>query len=144
MKLLMILSIMFYSSFHPIFLIMLLILITLIISFMLIFLLKNSWLSLILIIIILGGMLMLFMYIASLTPNELLVKNKILYTIPPLIFMNVPNIMKLNSSMSPNMLINMFDFITNLNCIMTLTYLLLTLLSVMFIIKNINAPIRSL
>nr|QKN99280.1 NADH dehydrogenase subunit 6 [Dermacentor reticulatus]UZG91622.1 NADH dehydrogenase subunit 6 [Dermacentor reticulatus]UZG91687.1 NADH dehydrogenase subunit 6 [Dermacentor reticulatus]UZG91713.1 NADH dehydrogenase subunit 6 [Dermacentor reticulatus]UZG91726.1 NADH dehydrogenase subunit 6 [Dermacentor reticulatus] len=141
MKLLILLSILCMSMSHPIMMLMSLILLTLFLSMSFYFLFQFSLVSLLMILIILGGMLIIFMYMISLCPNKKIFINikmiifSILMTIPiyfpfHMMSFNIINIEKIYSINFTNMLILMMLFL---------------IMSLMIISKNlnwINCPIK--
>nr|WLD06627.1 NADH dehydrogenase subunit 6 [Dermacentor reticulatus] len=141
MKLLILLSILCMSMSHPIMMLMSLILLTLFLSMSFYFLFQFSLVSLLMILIILGGMLIIFMYMISLCPNKKIFINikmiifSIIMTIPiyfpfHMMSFNIINIEKIYSINFTNMLILMMLFL---------------IMSLMIISKNlnwINCPIK--
>nr|UZG91583.1 NADH dehydrogenase subunit 6 [Dermacentor reticulatus] len=141
MKLLILLSILCMSMSHPIMMLMSLILLTLFLSMSFYFLFQFSLVSLLMILIILGGMLIIFMYMISLCPNKKIFIDikmiifSILMTIPiyfpfHMMSFNIINIEKIYSINFTNMLILMMIFL---------------IMSLMIISKNlnwINCPIK--
>nr|YP_010571317.1 NADH dehydrogenase subunit 6 [Dermacentor reticulatus]UZG91453.1 NADH dehydrogenase subunit 6 [Dermacentor reticulatus]UZG91466.1 NADH dehydrogenase subunit 6 [Dermacentor reticulatus]UZG91479.1 NADH dehydrogenase subunit 6 [Dermacentor reticulatus]UZG91492.1 NADH dehydrogenase subunit 6 [Dermacentor reticulatus]UZG91505.1 NADH dehydrogenase subunit 6 [Dermacentor reticulatus] len=141
MKLLILLSILCMSMSHPIMMLMSLILLTLFLSMSFYFLFQFSLVSLLMILIILGGMLIIFMYMISLCPNKKIFIDikmiifSILMTIPiyfpfHMMSFNIINIEKIYSINFTNMLILMMLFL---------------IMSLMIISKNlnwINCPIK--
>nr|WRY71105.1 NADH dehydrogenase subunit 6 [Dermacentor reticulatus] len=141
MKLLILLSILCMSMSHPIMMLMSLILLTMFLSMSFYFLFQFSLVSLLMILIILGGMLIIFMYMISLCPNKKIFINikmiifSILMTIPiyfpfHMMSFNIINIEKIYSINFTNMLILMMLFL---------------IMSLMIISKNlnwINCPIK--
>nr|QHQ98493.1 NADH dehydrogenase subunit 6 [Microdiplogynium sp. XFX] len=143
MKLMMILSIMFYSTQHPIIMLVILIILTLIMSLYMSLILKTTWIPLIIILVMLGGMLILFMYIASLSPNEIFLKNKAFFIIPPIMLMPLQNSNFITHQFNMNIWYKLFDSISMMTTILTLLYLLLSLIVIMNILKVVKAPVRS-
>nr|YP_009652706.1 NADH dehydrogenase subunit 6 [Dermacentor everestianus]QCF46403.1 NADH dehydrogenase subunit 6 [Dermacentor everestianus] len=141
MKLIVMMSILCMSMSNPISMLISLILLTLFLSMSFYFLFQFSLISLLMILIILGGMLIIFMYMISLCPNnKFMINNKmimfaIFVTIPiffPLYMMNfeIVNINKIYLMNFMNMLIMMMIFL---------------IISLIVISKNlnfINCPIK--
>nr|YP_010231350.1 NADH dehydrogenase subunit 6 [Dermacentor auratus]QSV37419.1 NADH dehydrogenase subunit 6 [Dermacentor auratus] len=141
MKFILCLSILLLSMFHPISMLISLILFTLFLSIMFYFLFQCSLISLMMILIILGGMLIIFMYMISLCPNKKIQVNikttlfMIMASLPisiPIFFMNLEilHITKIYSINFINMLILMMMYL---------------IISLMIISKNlnwINCPIK--
>nr|YP_010274836.1 NADH dehydrogenase subunit 6 [Celaenorrhinus aspersus]UJV31526.1 NADH dehydrogenase subunit 6 [Celaenorrhinus aspersus] len=127
------------------------------------------WFSYILFLTFLGGLLVLFIYVASIASNEMFIfsiKNKIfmflMFTIIPImsiIFMNNLNWMNLSiNSHEMNNFFNFMLFFNNENCInlsklynkqtyflmiMMIIYLLITLIAVVKITNIFYGPLRS-
>nr|YP_011021921.1 NADH dehydrogenase subunit 6 [Argas vulgaris]WQM44088.1 NADH dehydrogenase subunit 6 [Argas vulgaris] len=140
MKLPMITSIFFFMSLHPLTMLMTLIFMTLNIIYIVYMTTKTSWLPMILILLILGGMLVLFIYITSITPNKKFYYKKwgLIFLIFPLLIntkMTFLNFSKLN--------ILLFNIDKNSYLLIFITvYLLLTLIAVMQLINSSIAPVR--
>nr|AIZ58489.1 NADH dehydrogenase subunit 6 [Argas walkerae] len=140
MKIPMIISIMFYMSLHPLTMLMTLIIFTLNIIIMVYQMLNTTWFSMILILLILGGMLVLFIYVASVVPNM-----KFLYKKWMLLFLLTPFLF--SSKFYPlsyfNSNISMFNIDKNSFLLIFITiYLLITLIAVMKLINSSIAPLR--
>nr|YP_009480290.1 NADH dehydrogenase subunit 6 [Argas walkerae]AIZ58502.1 NADH dehydrogenase subunit 6 [Argas walkerae] len=140
MKIPMIISIMFYMSLHPLTMLMTLIIFTLNIIIMMYQMLNTTWFSMILILLILGGMLVLFIYVASVVPNM-----KFLYKKWMLLFLLTPFLF--SSKFYPltyfNSNISMFNIDKNSFLLIFITiYLLITLIAVMKLINSSIAPLR--
>nr|QHQ98557.1 NADH dehydrogenase subunit 6 [Parasitus wangdunqingi] len=142
MKMLLIMGILFCSNSHPISLIVLLIMSTLMASLFISNFLKSSWLSMIFILVMLGGMLILFIYIASLASNEPFTKNKIVYMAPFMLFLPVSKLSYF-SNFNENQLFSLFNSNSSFNNYVAIIYLLLTLLVVVEIISCYKSPLRS-
>ncbi|NP_150611.1 NADH dehydrogenase subunit 6 (mitochondrion) [Limulus polyphemus] len=139
-------SVLFLISYHPIMMIMNLILTTILVSLMTTLLMKTSWFSYTLFLIMLGGMLVVFIYIASLAPNE---SFKMLTKIPLLIILSMPLLfttISFKTSIYPEMYkISISKIFSNLPMLTTLflvTFLLITLIAVVKITKISQGPIR--
>nr|AFY64351.1 NADH dehydrogenase subunit 6 [Limulus polyphemus] len=139
-------SVLFLISYHPIMMIMNLILSTILVSLMTTLLMKTSWFSYTLFLIMLGGMLVVFIYIASLAPNE---SFKMLTKIPFLIIPSMPLLfttISFKTSIFPEMYkISISKIFSNLPMMTTLflvTFLLITLIAVVKITKISQGPIR--
>nr|YP_010596845.1 NADH dehydrogenase subunit 6 [Cycetogamasus diviortus]WAK85131.1 NADH dehydrogenase subunit 6 [Cycetogamasus diviortus] len=142
MKVLMMLSLLFCANSHPVALILILIMTSIFSSLLISTLLKSSWLSLIFILIMLGGMLILFIYIASLASNEPFLKSKMIYFIPFVIIL--PPYKGLNKfNFSDTQLFMLFSTNNSFNNCGAILYLLLSLLVVIEIISCYKSPLRS-
>jgi len=64
----------FTQLIHPIAILLAVLTTTTLIVILLIFLLSTSWLSYVLFLVILGGLLILFIYVVSVTPNNIIIK----------------------------------------------------------------------
>nr|AMX74130.1 NADH dehydrogenase subunit 6 [Navis striatus] len=141
MKFMVLISLFFLLSTHPLTMIFLLVIITFLTAFMMYLTMKSTWFSLILILLILGGMLVLFIYITSLTPNQKFTLNKkniFLLLLPMLMQMN--NKMQLTFSKENIYMYNMNN--NSLLLIFITTYLLITLIAIMKLINSTKGPLR--
>lgn len=87
-------SIIFLLASHPLILIGQVVITTIIIAWSLAQILRNSWIRFILILICLGGLLIIFVYLSSLVPNEILkIKPRIIF-FPLIIILLNPIILK--------------------------------------------------
>nr|AIZ58450.1 NADH dehydrogenase subunit 6 [Argas persicus]UNO54388.1 NADH dehydrogenase subunit 6 [Argas persicus] len=140
MKISMIISILFFMSLHPLTMLMMLICFTLNIIFIIYKMLNTTWFSMILILLILGGMLVLFIYITSIVPNKKFIYKKWLaiFFILPLFFPT-----KIFTLAFHNSKISMFNVDKNSLLLIFITiYLLITLIAVMKLINSSIAPLR--
>nr|AHF21623.1 NADH dehydrogenase subunit 6 [Argas sp. SpringbokSA-QMS95171] len=140
MKISMLISIFFFMSLHPLTMLIMLILMTLNIVSIVYLTSKTAWTPMILILLILGGMLVLFIYITSVTPNKKFTfkKQSILMVIPSLMLST--NMIYLTFSKTNILLFNM-DKNSFLLIFITI-YLLTTLIAIMKLINSSTAPIR--
>nr|YP_010535412.1 NADH dehydrogenase subunit 6 [Argas ricei]UYB77986.1 NADH dehydrogenase subunit 6 [Argas sp. San Antonio ARK-2022a]UYB77999.1 NADH dehydrogenase subunit 6 [Argas ricei] len=142
MKISMIISIMFFMSLHPLTMLMTLIFFTFNIIFIMYLMLNSTWFPMILILLILGGMLVLFIYVVSVVPNKKFIYKKwmaILFILP---FVLSPKFFILNYN---NSSISMFNIDKNSFLLIFITiYLLITLIAVMKLINSSIAPLRLL
>nr|AHF21597.1 NADH dehydrogenase subunit 6 [Allothyrus sp. LamingtonNP-QMS95173] len=142
MKLLFMISSLFLISSHPLMMIIMIILMTLYISSLMFMISKFSWMSFILILVMLGGMLILFIYIASLASNELFNLNNKMIPLILMMMMIIPwNFY--NKIITPMNLNNFFFSYSSLNIFMIIMYLLLSLIIIINIIKSSKSPLRS-
>lgn len=136
-----ILIISFFLFNHPITILILIISTTIIISILRIKFLKMIWLSLILILLILGGILILFLYLISLIPNKKIIfKKKILLLLAFGLIINFNTSNQVNLSI--NTIINLFFPPSIRWLLFIIIYLLLTLIVVIIIIESSKAPIK--
>nr|UYB78714.1 NADH dehydrogenase subunit 6 [Ornithodoros turicata]UYB78740.1 NADH dehydrogenase subunit 6 [Ornithodoros turicata] len=143
MKFMMIMPLMFMSSTHPISMVMIMILTTIYMSIMMYKFMKFSWFILIITLLILGGLLVIFLYITSLTPNKKFTFNK------KWLFISLPLLLVLKINNFPMVSMNKMqiqEILTEKPLMMLLfmmIYLLISLISIMMIIKSIMAPLKS-
>nr|ASY98493.1 NADH dehydrogenase subunit 6 [Idolomantis diabolica] len=155
------LSIMFLFLNHPLSMGLILLLQTIMMCLISGFMSPSFWFSYILLLIYLGGMLVLFMYITSLAPNEMFFySNKtlsILLAFPLIIlfmyynklnhpmnlYENLENITSLNL-INNNFLLKMYNYPTNMITITIATYLFLTLIAVVKITYMNKGPLRQM
>nr|YP_010535607.1 NADH dehydrogenase subunit 6 [Alectorobius mimon]UYB78454.1 NADH dehydrogenase subunit 6 [Alectorobius mimon]UYB78467.1 NADH dehydrogenase subunit 6 [Alectorobius mimon] len=131
----------FMASTHPISMIMIMILITLMLNMYMYMYMKYSWFIFIITLLILGGLLVIFLYITSLTPNKKFNFNKkILFITPLILFFKTKLILNPNHHSQINI---MFTPESMMMLILTLIYLILTLITIMYMIKSAMAPIKS-
>nr|YP_009527968.1 NADH dehydrogenase subunit 6 [Ornithodoros sonrai]AYN50621.1 NADH dehydrogenase subunit 6 [Ornithodoros sonrai] len=142
MKLLLLLSTLFLSSLHPISMLMIMISTTIYLMLIIYMMMKHSWLSLIITLLMLGGLLVIFLYITSLTPNKkFILSNKFFMFIPLIILIdsNTP----LYTNFSNLMISSIFNIDKTPILFFMLTYLLLTLLVIMKMINSMLSPLKS-
>nr|UYL27207.1 NADH dehydrogenase subunit 6 [Alectorobius amblus] len=139
MNLIIMMIICFIFSSHPIMMIFLMILITLSLNMYMYMYMKYTWFIFMITLLILGGLLVIFLYITSLTPNKKFNLNKIFYFTIPLVFF-----MKINPNMQPNNFYMFSLFMPSSMLLLTLMliYLMLTLISIMKMIKSSMAPLK--
>nr|YP_010937304.1 NADH dehydrogenase subunit 6 [Ixodes kohlsi]WKW95300.1 NADH dehydrogenase subunit 6 [Ixodes kohlsi]WKW95313.1 NADH dehydrogenase subunit 6 [Ixodes kohlsi] len=133
-------SVTFFMFNHPMFMLMSIIVVTLLLSFSIMKYMKMMWISLILILLVLGGMLILFLYMISLIPNKKLNINKKNIFFIILIFLSL----KMNFKMDLTFLfMNSLFFQSSMNMIIfMMTYLLITLMVIMKIMISSNSPLK--
>nr|AMX74154.1 NADH dehydrogenase subunit 6 [Nuttalliella namaqua]UYB78181.1 NADH dehydrogenase subunit 6 [Nuttalliella namaqua] len=142
MNLLILIPILFMLSFHPLMMIILIILLSIIIAFMTFKMMNFSLPPFMLLLLILGGMLMIFSYFISLTSNQkFLFNKKSLFFLPLLLTMNISNLPIYHNNMKSFLLMvsKKFMFIF----ILMLLFLLITLMATTKIFKSIKSPLRS-
>nr|UXX50325.1 NADH dehydrogenase subunit 6 [Ixodes pavlovskyi]BCL01339.1 NADH dehydrogenase subunit 6 [Ixodes pavlovskyi] len=142
MKFMTFLTMIFFIFNHPMYMLMSIIFITLSMSILIYKSMKMMWIPLILILLILGGMLILFLYIISLIPNKKLYFNKKIIMILTFLLMSFPSFKMsevsfffMNSNFFPSSM-NMMTFM--------MVYLIMTLIVVMKIMISSNAPLSTL
>nr|YP_010253928.1 NADH dehydrogenase subunit 6 [Rhipicephalus linnaei]QTZ18357.1 NADH dehydrogenase subunit 6 [Rhipicephalus linnaei]UNO54428.1 NADH dehydrogenase subunit 6 [Rhipicephalus sanguineus] len=140
-KLLIFSSIICLSSSHPILMLSSLILLTLFLALTFYFIYQFSFVSMMMILIILGGMLIIFMYMISLCPNKKMSFYKklsatftlLLILIPYNTFMMKLEVININKVYSVN-------FVNMIILMMTFLIVMLTIISMN--LSWINAPIK--
>nr|AIZ58619.1 NADH dehydrogenase subunit 6 [Ornithodoros moubata]UYB78480.1 NADH dehydrogenase subunit 6 [Ornithodoros moubata] len=143
MKLLMMTSIWFIASTHPISMILILIFSTLLMNFCVYTQLKNTWFPLMVTLLILGGMLTIFLYITSLTPNKKFHINKLPILLSMMMFL-IKIKTNLFMSFHQNQIFSMFSNSLESLIIIMMIYLLMTLIAIMMMIKASMAPMKSI
>nr|AVN68163.1 NADH dehydrogenase subunit 6 [Ectoneura hanitschi] len=144
---------------HPMSMGLLLLLQTILLSMMSGLMSKSFWFSYILFLVFLGGMLILFIYMASLAPNEMFYSsNKFIIVFPIIIMLfymiwyyklqltyhNQEMFHNMLNSAMPNLLIKLYNKPTNIITIMLALYLFLTLIAVVKITNIFKGPLRSM
>nr|YP_010121541.1 NADH dehydrogenase subunit 6 [Hyalomma marginatum]QRE78550.1 NADH dehydrogenase subunit 6 [Hyalomma marginatum]QRE78563.1 NADH dehydrogenase subunit 6 [Hyalomma marginatum]QRE78576.1 NADH dehydrogenase subunit 6 [Hyalomma marginatum]QRF92781.1 NADH dehydrogenase subunit 6 [Hyalomma marginatum]QRF92792.1 NADH dehydrogenase subunit 6 [Hyalomma marginatum] len=140
MKMFLILSLICALFFHPIMMLLSLILFTLFLSIMFYNSFQFAFISLMMVLLILGGMLIIFMYMISLCPNSKMNLNIKLMITPFLLFFFVTN---LNWEKFEFTMIYKIYMMNYLNMMIIMMFFLI--MSLMIISKNlkwINAPIK--
>nr|UNO54246.1 NADH dehydrogenase subunit 6 [Dermacentor sp.] len=140
-KMIIMMSILCMSMSNPISMLISLILLTLFLSISFYFLFQFSLISLLMILIILGGMLIIFMYMISLCPNYKIIVNKkmIMFSIFTTILISFPTYM-MNFETNNVSKIYLMNF-TNM-LIMMMIYLIISLMIISKNLNWINCPIK--
>nr|UNO54116.1 NADH dehydrogenase subunit 6 [Dermacentor sinicus] len=140
-KMIIMMSILCMSMSNPISMLISLILLTLFLSISFYFLFQFSLISLLMILIILGGMLIIFMYMISLCPNYKIIVNKkmIMFSIFMTSFISFPTYM-MNFEMINISKIYLMNF-TNM-LIMMMIFLIISLMIISKNLNWINCPIK--
>ncbi|KAH7977156.1 hypothetical protein HPB51_029859 (mitochondrion) [Rhipicephalus microplus] len=140
-KIVMFLSIICASVFHPVMMLLTLILLTLFLSMVFYYSYQFSIMSMMMILIILGGMLIIFMYMVSLCPNKKMKFNKkISVTFTFLLTLISYNMYMMKLDL---VYINKIYLVNFVNMIIVMMIFLMLML--MIVAKNlnwINAPIK--
>ncbi|YP_009122937.1 NADH dehydrogenase subunit 6 (mitochondrion) [Dermacentor silvarum] len=141
MKMIIMMSILCMSMSNPISMLISLILLTLFLSISFYFLFQFSLISLLMILIILGGMLIIFMYMISLCPNYKIIVNKkmIMFSIFMTSLISFPTYM-MNFEMINISKIYFMNF-TNM-LIMMMIFLIISLMIISKNLNWINCPIK--
>nr|YP_010709613.1 NADH dehydrogenase subunit 6 [Sosibia ovata]WCS40828.1 NADH dehydrogenase subunit 6 [Sosibia ovata] len=147
----MILNMMFLIMKHPLSMGLTIIMQTTIISMMTGMMNKSFWLSYILFLMYIGGMMVLFIYMTSLIPNMMFNMSKkmiIMMIIMTFIMMILnKNYMMFNNDMimmnyKSTMLMKMYNIPINMNMVMLASYLLFTMITVFKITESNKGPLR--
>nr|YP_001936616.1 NADH dehydrogenase subunit 6 [Eremobates cf. palpisetulosus SEM-2008]ACA49844.1 NADH dehydrogenase subunit 6 [Eremobates cf. palpisetulosus SEM-2008] len=141
-KTLLILHTIFIMLTHPMSMILVIIPTTVIYAMMISKLMNTSWFSLILILILIGAMLILFLYMASLSPNELFNLPKYLPMILLLMLIPMPNGLTNNPMLNFNSY-KLFSQIQLSTTIILTIYLLVTMITAVKITNINEGPLRS-
>nr|YP_009020707.1 NADH dehydrogenase subunit 6 [Ixodes pavlovskyi]AHM02282.1 NADH dehydrogenase subunit 6 [Ixodes pavlovskyi] len=142
MKFMTFLTMIFFIFNHPMYMLMSIIFITLSMSILIYKSMKMMWIPLILILLILGGMLILFLYIMNLIPNKKLYFNKKIIMILTFLLMSFPSF-KMSEVSFLSMNSNFFSSSMNMMTFMMI-YLIMTLIVAMKIMISSNAPLSTL
>jgi len=137
----------FPQLLHPLAIVITLILLTLYISIIISVLIQFSWLAYILFLVMLGGLLVLFIYVASLAPNRKILNVSIFS--PRLLLLSYliisPHSLKDSTLTNISNIINLkklfFPIACNTTILLTL-FLLFTLIAVVLISKFRSGPLR--
>nr|QTW91647.1 NADH dehydrogenase subunit 6 [Carios vespertilionis]UNO54362.1 NADH dehydrogenase subunit 6 [Carios vespertilionis]UNO54375.1 NADH dehydrogenase subunit 6 [Carios vespertilionis] len=142
MKMIFLISILFMTSTQPIMMILILILITLNISLLIYLQMKMTWFPMLIIILMLGGMMILFLYVTSLTPNKKFIWSNKFF---PLIMLT-PFLPTIKPNFNSNNFYTISNLLNNSNTLMLtfiMLYLLITLLTITKLIHSSFAPLKS-
>nr|YP_010535698.1 NADH dehydrogenase subunit 6 [Alectorobius rudis]UYB78623.1 NADH dehydrogenase subunit 6 [Alectorobius rudis] len=139
MKFMIILPILFMSSHHPISMIIFMVITMITMNMLMYISLKHSWFIMIFILLILGGLLVVFLYITSLSPNKKFFINKKIIMLTPILMTPSIQFLKISNNHSQTHL-----FMTESMTMMTFTllFLIITLMVITSIIKTNLAPIK--
>nr|YP_009537776.1 NADH dehydrogenase subunit 6 [Ornithodoros coriaceus]AYN59508.1 NADH dehydrogenase subunit 6 [Ornithodoros coriaceus] len=140
MKLMLFISLAFISMPHPISMLIIMIMMTVYINILMYMMMKHTWFILIITLLMLGGLLVIFMYITSLTPNKKFYLKKYFFVSIPIFYM-----MKMNnlSWLSLNNTQTMKVLSSPSILIFMLIYLMITLMAIMSLIKSSLAPLKA-
>nr|YP_009364252.1 NADH dehydrogenase subunit 6 [Anaulaciulus koreanus]ARF02895.1 NADH dehydrogenase subunit 6 [Anaulaciulus koreanus] len=143
-------STLFLQSLHPIAMLMIILFTTMLVVISIVFSLQTSWLSYILFMVMLGGLLILFIYITTLTPNSKMIMinyySILLFFL--LIFSQKANSMKDNnmnySSIDLLSIMKMFHPSLLLMTIAISIYLLISLFVIVYITQYNKGALRNM
>nr|YP_010324935.1 NADH dehydrogenase subunit 6 [Haemaphysalis qinghaiensis]UNO54064.1 NADH dehydrogenase subunit 6 [Haemaphysalis qinghaiensis] len=134
-------SMLFLMMTHPIMMLMSVMMLTLYMSMIFYYISQFSMISLIMILLILGGMLIIFMYMVSLTPNNKISFNykMIFVTTMTLLLINI----EIQNKTLENFIFNKIYFYNFMNLIMLMMmYLILSLTVVMKLTNSNMSPMK--
>jgi len=137
----------FIGFSHPLILVATLILQTAPIFFIMYYSNDNLWNAFMLFLIFLGGLLIIFVYLAALVPNDILLRQKkiiILFSLAMLRVYPSIHILAYKIQFNRNILISNFrwNFLQRI-ILFILIYLLISLISVIFLCDKIKTPIKA-
>nr|AXS65678.1 NADH dehydrogenase subunit 6 [Cucujoidea sp. 40 KM-2017] len=112
----------------------------------------NFWFSYILLLIMIGGILIIFMYMTSIASNEKFKFNPFYLLVMPIMMIGMEtklnfntNLIKFNENLNINITLSkFFNFPSNLIIIMIIIYLLITMIAVIKICKINKGPLRQM
>nr|YP_011010456.1 NADH dehydrogenase subunit 6 [Xenobates argentatus]WPW47084.1 NADH dehydrogenase subunit 6 [Xenobates argentatus] len=139
---------------HPLSMGFIIIIQTILLSMMINMMMKYSWYSYILILTMLGGMLILFMYMASIASNEIMKFSPKIMILTIITFMvtmvivknefmmmNYQNLMIMENQQNMS-LMKLFNNKSSMLTIIMAMYLLMTMIYVIFMINTFEGPMR--
>nr|YP_010535464.1 NADH dehydrogenase subunit 6 [Ixodes scapularis]UER94084.1 NADH dehydrogenase subunit 6 [Ixodes scapularis]UYB78142.1 NADH dehydrogenase subunit 6 [Ixodes scapularis]UYB78155.1 NADH dehydrogenase subunit 6 [Ixodes scapularis] len=141
MKFMTLMTTIFFIFNHPMYMLMSIIMVTLSMSILIYKSMKMMWIPLILILLILGGMFILFLYIISLIPNKKLTFNKKIMMLMIFLLISFP-LFKMSEISFLFMNSNFFHSSMNMMMFMMI-YLIITLIVVMKLMTSSNAPLST-
>nr|YP_010270184.1 NADH dehydrogenase subunit 6 [Potamometra tibetensis]UJY96962.1 NADH dehydrogenase subunit 6 [Potamometra tibetensis] len=139
---------------HPLSMGFSIIMLTMLTAIMMNMMIKYSWYSYILVLVMLGGMLVLFMYMASIASNEIMkFSMKILLLMMAMFIMSnllinfemetmTPSNMHFIENQNNMSMMKLFNSKTSIITILLATYLLITMIYVIFITNMFEGPMR--
>nr|YP_010693865.1 NADH dehydrogenase subunit 6 [Haemaphysalis bispinosa]WCD42305.1 NADH dehydrogenase subunit 6 [Haemaphysalis bispinosa] len=140
-SMIMIMSIFFMMMIHPIMMLMSIMLLTLYMALMFYFFCQFSLVSLIMTLLILGGMLIIFMYMVSLSPNNKISLNWMMFSSLPFFFIFMK--WELNMENVKNEILNKMYFSGFMNLVMLMMiYLIITLFIVLKLTNSNMTPMK--
>uniref|UniRef100_UPI0030FEF04E NADH dehydrogenase subunit 6 n=1 Tax=Amblyomma nitidum TaxID=1325864 RepID=UPI0030FEF04E len=134
-------SVLFITMNHPMTMLLSVILLTLFISMVFYFNSCNAFFSLIMILLILGGMLIIFMYMVSLCPNKKMNFN--IKTCLMILFITPLSFPLISLKFFNEELIKIFFFPQIMMMLLMMIYLIITLMVVMKMLNWISSPLKS-
>nr|YP_010872977.1 NADH dehydrogenase subunit 6 [Charinus carajas]WGV34171.1 NADH dehydrogenase subunit 6 [Charinus carajas]WGV34184.1 NADH dehydrogenase subunit 6 [Charinus carajas]WGV34197.1 NADH dehydrogenase subunit 6 [Charinus carajas] len=142
MTIIILISSLFLSSNHPLMMILCLVTITLFMSLSMLTSLSTPWYTLILILILLGAMLIIFLYMASLAPNEIMHLNMSKPLITLIIFIPII-LMTTKNKITPSFSGLLYSSLPSPITIMAASYLLITMIAIVKITTLHQGPMKS-
>nr|YP_010946294.1 NADH dehydrogenase subunit 6 [Allacta robusta]WGO57012.1 NADH dehydrogenase subunit 6 [Allacta robusta] len=156
LSLMMMMSMTFTQIKHPMAMGCLLLMQTIAVSMMSGMLSQTFWFSYILFLIFLGGMLVLFIYVTSITSNKMFnMSTKLIMIIPTMsimltlyMYMDINNQESINflllNNNTTNTLLKLYNNYTNYITIMMASYLFITLITIVKITNIFKGPLRKM
>nr|YP_010478387.1 NADH dehydrogenase subunit 6 [Nesophrosyne kanawao]UVI59831.1 NADH dehydrogenase subunit 6 [Nesophrosyne kanawao] len=130
-----------------------LLILTAVSTFLMANILTTAWIPMIMFLMLIGGLLILFMYMSSIVPNEKFTTNILMVIMPAIVFaMPLGTVMVeplMNESLLSTMLIDNISMIKMYNkktfiiTVFMFMYLLLSMIVVTKIVKIFSGPLRS-
>jgi len=138
----MLLATLFIARNHPISILVTIILFTAVFIVNITSALKSRWIRLLFFLVILGGILVLFIYIARLVPREPIKFSNIIWIIPALILTPSGKTTLRSTPLEKKELIIYFNSFSAIIEIIRILYLLISLLIVIKLVTNLKRPLR--
>uniref|UniRef100_A0AAU6QDI8 NADH dehydrogenase subunit 6 n=1 Tax=Laelaps chini TaxID=2902761 RepID=A0AAU6QDI8_9ACAR len=126
---------------HPLSIIIYILLMSMIFLSMMVFYIKSSWFSLIFMLMMLGGLMVLFIYMASLSSNEYFKFKKYWEFGLMFLFLFSP-IISINYNLSEFMLVKMFNNLSLFMFLLYIIYLFLVLVLIIEMLVSIKSSLR--
>nr|QUJ10163.1 NADH dehydrogenase subunit 6 [Tropidothorax sinensis] len=147
MSLIMIISMMFMMIKHPLSMVIMIIMQTIMVGLMTGLMIKSFWFSYIIMIIMTSGMLVLFIYMASIASNEKFnfnIKMLMMLLLIPLLFIILyyTNQNTMNPQEMKTILQTLFNYPTLLLTMMMTVYLLFAMITISKIVNINEGPLR--
>uniref|UniRef100_A0AAU6QE22 NADH dehydrogenase subunit 6 n=1 Tax=Laelaps nuttalli TaxID=2902835 RepID=A0AAU6QE22_9ACAR len=136
--------ILFISLFlmnHPVSMIIYLLSISIIFLILILFIFKSSWFSLVFMLMMLGGLMVLFIYMASLSSNEYFKFNKGWNFYLLMLMMYIP-LLKFDFGFSEYLMVNLFNMNSMLMFMLYIIYLFVILILIIEILLFVKSSLR--
>nr|YP_010133482.1 NADH dehydrogenase subunit 6 [Chiropterargas boueti]AMX74076.1 NADH dehydrogenase subunit 6 [Chiropterargas boueti]AMX74089.1 NADH dehydrogenase subunit 6 [Chiropterargas boueti] len=142
MKPILLMSILFMASMSPMSMVIIMIMMTINLSIFMYMISKNSWYPLIITLLILGGLLVLLLYVVNLTPNIKLHYNYKMFSYLPLCML-IPNKNLLFLPSNMNYYNMMYTNYTSMVILFSVLYLLYIIMLMSNLMKSHTTPLNS-